>query len=239
MSARVMQRAIGGRDNAVHATGTVGSFGVRIGSLCTYARGRHLLVRVGYLPGMQPGLQTSTFFYRYSVQVLTGGDTFPGTREVWPVYKVVHGLRPKKPKNAAAIGFSDPLWGFVQRCWDGSMELRPVVAEVVTCLGNEAANWDRVMSHALVENDISNPEEPTSVSTEYREFEILIYPWYRSLSNGAGGFFPSSSDATPEGPTESTPPCAEADDTIPDFREEMSGAIAYRGSEIRFSEAHH
>jgi len=50
------------------------------------------------------------------------------------VTNVVRGVRPTKPENALAIGFSDPLWSFVQRCWNGGAKLRPKVAEVVAQL---------------------------------------------------------------------------------------------------------
>ena len=58
---------------------------------------------------------------------------------------VVQGVRPTKPENASAIGFSDSLWSFVQRCWDGEMKLRPKIAEVVSQLGRAAADWGVVL----------------------------------------------------------------------------------------------
>ena len=61
------------------------------------------------------------------------------------VWVVIQGLRPQKPGNASAIGFSDLLWSLVQRCWDGDMKLRPRVAEVAARLGEAAANWKGLM----------------------------------------------------------------------------------------------
>ena len=58
---------------------------------------------------------------------------------------VVQGVRPTKPENAPAIGFSDSLWSFVQRCWDSEMKLRPKIAEVVSQLGRAAADWSKVL----------------------------------------------------------------------------------------------
>ena len=81
----------------------------------------------------------------YSVQVLTGEIPFRGVQQTELGLSVVQGLRPAKPGNAIAIRFSDPLWGFVQRCWDGDMKLRPKVAEVVTHLEKAAVNWDGPM----------------------------------------------------------------------------------------------
>ena len=64
---------------------------------------------------------------------------------------VVEGKRPPKPKDASDVGFSDSLWDFVRRCWDGRSELRPTVTEVVSQLGIAAAAWSGfVAPHALI-----------------------------------------------------------------------------------------
>ena len=81
------------------------------------------------------------------------------------------GERPHKPENASAIGFSDSLWGFAQRCWDGNRELRPKVAEVVAVLGMEAANWKGLMPPG-----VQVESEPESDSTQYCESKFLILP---------------------------------------------------------------
>ena len=82
-------------------------------------------------------------------------------------FEVIEGLRPAKPENASSIGFSDLLWSFVERCWDGDMNLRPKVAEVVTHLGEAAANWNGLMPPDF--------GEQTSDSAPHREFEILFF----------------------------------------------------------------
>jgi hypothetical protein len=74
-------------------------------------------------------------------QVLTGELPFRDLRMEEIALSVVQGMRPHKPENASAIGFFDSLWGFVQRCLDGEMELRPKVAEVVSQLERAAADW--------------------------------------------------------------------------------------------------
>ena len=83
--------------------------------------------------------------FTHVVQVLTGGPLFRDLRKAELALNVVEGVRPHKPENASAIGFSDSLWRFTQRCWDGEMELRPKVAEVVTELGRAAAGWVGIM----------------------------------------------------------------------------------------------
>ena len=110
--------------------------------------------------------------FAYIVQVLTGEIPFRGVGQYEVVCSVVHDKkRPGKPENASAIGFSDSLWDFTQRCWDGDMRLRPEVEEVVTHLKEVAAKWDGLMPRA--ENVASNSE-----SEEDGEFEVLILHWH-------------------------------------------------------------
>ena len=90
---------------------------------------------------------------------------------------VLHGVRPAKPKNAPDIGFSDLLWSFVQCCWDGEMRLRPKVAEVVSQLGQAAADWDGVMPPCAQAESVASasPELPPD-SASHRELKVLIPP---------------------------------------------------------------
>jgi len=112
--------------------------------------------------------------FTYIFQVLTGKRPFRGVRMGELSFNVVMGVRPTKPENASAIGFSDLLWGFIQRCWDGDLKLRPKVGEVVTQLERAAADWDGVMP-SEAENVISASEElMSSGSMIHREFETFI-----------------------------------------------------------------
>ena len=114
------------------------------------------------------------------LQVLTGEFPFCGVHpEAVSIIVAHNGKRPPKPENASAIGFSDSLWGFTQRCWDSKMELRPEAGEVVTHFGEAAANWDGLMPPCVrVRRVASTSDEDTSDSTKDGEFEILILPWY-------------------------------------------------------------
>ena len=103
--------------------------------------------------------------FTYILQILTGGPPFPGLGIAEMTMNVVQGIRPTKPKNASAIGFSDSLWRFVERCWDGEIGSRPKIAEVVSQLRREAANWDGVMPPCA-----SASPEPAPYSVSDREF---------------------------------------------------------------------
>ena len=115
-------------------------------------------------------------------------------------YSVIEGLRPAKPENAAAIGFSDSLWEFAQRCWDGNMRLRPKVTEVVAHLEEAAANWHGAMAPCVrVGNLTSDAEEPMSDTMAHRKFEIdspytlPIERQYRSDISTVSGRHPGES----------------------------------------------
>jgi len=115
--------------------------------------------------------------FTYITQVLTGEAPFRKIRQTDLGFFVVQGIRPDKPENAATIGFSDSLWGFVQRCWDGDRDLRPRVAEVVTRLGKAAADWNGVLVPCVVVESVpSDSKEPLSDSMQHRELVFLILP---------------------------------------------------------------
>ena len=90
---------------------------------------------------------------------------------------IVEGKRPAKPKNASDLGFSNALWDFAQRCLDGTLELRPKIAEVVSQLGKAAAAWNGVMApHVLVEDVAPETPEPVLDSVAHCKLHILIAP---------------------------------------------------------------
>ena len=137
--------------------------------------------------------------FSHFVQVLTGEFPFRGIGQMQLGWSLLEGLRPDKPEDASSIGFSDSLWGFVQRCWDGDMKSRPKVAEVVTHLEGAAADWKGLMPpYVRVVHVVSGPQEEGSDTMKFREFGIFIPLWYRSPNNGTGGVFPSSLSADPE-----------------------------------------
>ena len=115
--------------------------------------------------------------FTYIFQVLTGELPFAGHGLAEITLKLAQGARPAKPKNASAIGFSDSLWSFVERCWDGEIESRPKVAEIVAQLERAAADWGEVMPpHAHVNSVAFAFPEPVSDLMAYCEFEILTLP---------------------------------------------------------------
>ena len=116
--------------------------------------------------------------FAYIIQVLTGEIPFRGVRQTELGWSVVQGLRPGKPENASSIGFSDLLWAFTQRCWDGDPKRRPEVAEVVTHVGEAAANWDGIMLPRVQAEYVASAsgDSGESDSIEHREFEVSILP---------------------------------------------------------------
>ena len=114
---------------------------------------------------------------------------------------MVQGLRPDKPENASAIGLSDLLWDFVQRCWDGDRRLRPKAAEVVTCLGKVAANWDGFMQPCVwAESVAPNTKEEMPDLMEHCKSEILVIS-SRLLNDDVDRIFHPYSGVALESPT--------------------------------------
>ena len=130
------------------------AFGLVIFQVCEEGSGNRL---VAYIP-----------------QVLVGEIPFRGLGPTGFVFAVVEGLRPDKPENASTIGFSDSLWGFVQCCWEGDMNLRPQVAEVVERLGRAATDWGGVMPPCETKDPASDSRDQMSDTMKYGEFEVLI-----------------------------------------------------------------
>jgi hypothetical protein len=110
----------------------------------------------------------------YSVQVLTAGLPFRGLCQAQVLLKVIGGGRPTKPKNASAIGLSDSLWIFIQRCWDGDMNARPKVTEVVAHLEEATANWDGLMPPGVLTETEDVAEDSMSSLMKHREFGVLV-----------------------------------------------------------------
>jgi len=107
-------------------------------------------------------------------QVLTGERPFGNHRMAEIALSVVQGVRPSKPENPLAIGFSDRLWELAQNCWDGDNERRPNVARVVEELGRAAAHWAGVMPPSVQANDVASASSVCfsfNLSTIYPELD--------------------------------------------------------------------
>ncbi|KAF9643193.1 kinase-like protein [Thelephora ganbajun] len=159
------------------------------------------------------------------LQVLTGEIPFRRIPLTKLGYLVVGGLRPDKPENAAAIGFSDSLWGFVERCWRENRDLRPGVSEVVTHLEAAAMNWDGLMPPcAPADNIVSNLKEEMSGSMEH----CCIFP--QSTSSGSLAS-PTTESRTSCGRSSrlsmTSTQCAEP------TREEVQGAVSKPSGELK------
>jgi len=114
--------------------------------------------------------------FTHIIQVLTGEIPFAGLRMAEIAMNAVNGVRPHKPEQASDIGFTDLLWEFTQRCWDGEIKLRPEIADVEAQLGKVAANWNRVMPPCAQQVKEATPisQEPVSESMAHCKFDILI-----------------------------------------------------------------
>jgi len=118
-------------------------------------------------------------------------------------YHVLRGRRPDKPGDAPTIGFSDSLWRFTQRCWDGQINLRPKAGEVAMQLGEAAAEWDGLMPPCVKAENAAPCSEEEASDSEFGEFENLTLPRYFPPNNGTDELFLPPLSHFPENPLES------------------------------------
>ena len=119
------------------------------------------------------GFTGISHLYVYFLQVLTGQTPFDGVQSSALGYHLLQGVRPAKPYNASAIGFSDSLWEITQRCWDGKIGLRPKVGEVVTHLNEVAVSWGKLMPPQA--GGAASSSEETSDSEESQEVAARLF----------------------------------------------------------------
>jgi len=132
----------------------------------------------------------------YFLQVLQGESPFRDIPDTALGHYVLNGMRPDKPGNASAIGFSDMLWDFTEQCWHGRIKSRPEVGEVVRHLEEAVVNWNGLMPPCVQAEVVASGSEETSDTKEHCESDILIFPLYYVLSNGTDGRFRSPQDPT-------------------------------------------
>ena len=69
---------------------------------------------------------------------------------------IVRGARPKKPKGAARLGFTNDLWRILERCWLGNRSARPSVEEIIPYLSDAVLHWyTRTVASDLSETQAS------------------------------------------------------------------------------------
>ena len=72
-----------------------------------------------------------------SIQVITGQQPFPGTRDGIIVYHIITGERPGRPPESNEW-VSDDVWNFVSGCWSPSWDGRPDANFAMNALNNAA-----------------------------------------------------------------------------------------------------
>ena len=62
------------------------------------------------------------------------------------ILAILRGVRPKKPRAAGGLGFTDGLWGIVERSWVVDTIARPDVKTMLHHLTHAASAWNRRQS---------------------------------------------------------------------------------------------
>jgi len=80
---------------------------------------------------------------RLMCQVLCGNAPYWEITNGGAVIKaIMDGRRPQKPETAESLGFTDELWGIVQRCWSADAGARPDVRTVLSYLNHATWSWE-------------------------------------------------------------------------------------------------
>ncbi|KAF9788667.1 kinase-like domain-containing protein [Thelephora terrestris] len=94
------------------------------------------------LRSCQPSKQSDCYSFGMTIyEVLTGKAPFHGVRTDAVFMRVIRGIRPERPPFPHAIGFTDPVWAIVERCWKDERSFRPDAPTVAECLVAAAARW--------------------------------------------------------------------------------------------------
>lgn len=107
-------------------------------------------------------------------QVLTGELPFRNYKAQELAYYVSLGERPKKPLNAEDIGIFDPLWGLIQKCWQGNPSQRPQIQEVVNGVGDASANWNIDMPPSGTDQPEDSFVEEESDELKHGRFPLFL-----------------------------------------------------------------
>ena len=59
------------------------------------------------------------------------------------IHAITEGVRPEKPEEAEGLGFTEGLWGVVQRCWLVDPSARPDVRKILSHLNHATWSWER------------------------------------------------------------------------------------------------
>ena len=79
----------------------------------------------------------------YTRQVLCGNAPYwEITNRGAVINTIMNGGRPQKPEAAASLGFTEELWGIVQRCWSADAGVRPDVRTVLLHLNHATWSWE-------------------------------------------------------------------------------------------------
>ena len=74
--------------------------------------------------------------------MLTGTPPFARRGKTELACKVVlENERPPKPRDSEKLGFTDKVWGSLERCWEKQPSARPKIDAVSACLKQAAETW--------------------------------------------------------------------------------------------------
>ncbi|KAF9790532.1 hypothetical protein BJ322DRAFT_1037062 [Thelephora terrestris] len=129
------------------------------------------------------------------------------TNKARPLNAIISGVRPKKPEEAARLGFTEELWTPLEECWREDRSARSSVEDILPYLNDAAWRWDMRPATPASEDG----GRPISVQAEAQTQHSTQTGSPLSRAGGSGNgnreqndptnYFPSQeSTSTPSGP---------------------------------------
>ena len=109
-------------------------------------------------------------------EVITGARPFGNRRQVELPSLTLLGVRPSRPEDPTAVGFSQGTWEFAERCWDGNPGRRPSSRETLE-------HFERV---AMVSTDVDPGPTIKVHETPYPESENSSFYLVSTTSSCVG-----------------------------------------------------
>ena len=89
-------------------------------------------------------IPTSAEVYVTYLQVLCGNAPYwEITNEPAVINAIINGEKPQKPEAMEKLGFTDELWGLIERCWSVDASARPDVRTMLSHLNHATWSWER------------------------------------------------------------------------------------------------
>ena len=83
-------------------------------------------------------------------EVLSGRVPFCRYHDYVVIAKIIKGERPRRPRGAGRMWFTDEVWGILECCWEPVPGDRPRIGDVLQCLEDASWSWTQPSPQAIL-----------------------------------------------------------------------------------------